>query len=124
MYTGMRESGRELAKSVRVLRLVSPWRKLQSVIWYTIFQILFPSPYRDPNGTPRLLTRHALTTLRLESTDWFLEPEFVIKSIRYKMPIYEIETVWRSRKTGDSKAHLLTGLEFLKNLILYRIGIK
>ncbi len=124
LYKGMRESGRELGKAVRVMRLVSKWRRMQSIIWYSIFQILFPSPYRDPNGTPRLLTRHARDVLKLESRDWFLEPEFVIKSLRHKIPIYEVETVWRSRKSGDSKAHLFTGMEFLKNLILYRIGMK
>jgi len=124
LYRKMHETGCELAKAVRVVRHESPWRIFQSGIYHRIFQLLFWTPYRDINGTPRLLTRQAYVKLNLQSHDWFLEPEFVIKALRLKMPICEVETVWNSRRSGSTRAHILTGLEFLKNMILYRIGVK
>jgi len=124
LYKGMQTSGKQISKAVRAVRHESPWRKVQGRIWYVLFQLLYWSPYRDVNATPKLLTRHAADILKLDSHDWFLDPELVIKALRYRIPICEFETVWRSRKSGSTRAHLLTGLEFLKNLILYRIGAK
>ncbi len=124
IYRDMKAKGYELGKAVRVVRHESPWRKVQGRIWYSIFQFLFWSPYRDVNATPKLLTRRAADVLKLDSHDWFLDPELVIKALRHKIPICEVETVWRSRKSGSTRAHLLTGLEFLKNLLLYRVGLK
>lgn len=124
LYRAMREQKCELAKAIRRERHESPWRIVQGKIWYGIFQLLFWSPYRDVNATPKLMTRRAAEILKLDSRDWFLDPEFVIKAIRHKLHICELETIWRSRRSGSTRAHLLTGLEFLKNLILYRIGIR
>lgn len=124
LYREMKAKGCEISKAVRVVRHESPWRKVQGRIWFTIFRTLFPSPYRDVNATPKLLTRRVAGILKFDSHDWFLDPELVIKAIRHHIPICEVETVWRSRKSGSTRAHLFTGLEFLKNLILYRIGVK
>ena len=124
LYRGMKEKGLPLAKAIRKIRHESVFRLIQSTTYYVIFQLLFRSPYRDINGTPRLMTRVAAQKLQLSSRDWFLEPEFVIKSLRLKMPIYEVETVWHSRQSGFTRARLWTGLEFLKNMILYRLGFK
>ena len=124
LYRGMREGNYPLAKAVRKIRHESAFRHFQSNTYYLIFQTLFRSPYRDVNGTPRLMTREAAAKLQLSSRDWFLEPEFVIKSLRHKMPMYEVETVWHSRASGLTRARLWTGLEFLKNMIIYRLGFK
>lgn len=124
LYRAMREQKCGLAKAIRRERHESPWRIVQGKIWYGIFQLLFWSPYRDVNATPKLMTRRAAEILKLDSRDWFLDPEFVIKAIRHKLYICELETVWRSRRSGSTRAHLLTGLEFLKNLILFRIGLR
>lgn len=124
LYREMKEKGYEAGKAVRIVRYESPWRKVQGRIWFTIFRLLFPSPYRDVNATPKLLTRRVADILKLDSHDWFLDPELVIKALRHDIPMCEVETVWRSRKSGSTRAHLLTGLEFLKNLLLYRFGLK
>lgn len=124
LYRAMREQNCELAKAVRKERHESPWRIVQGKIWYGIFQLLFWSPYRDVNATPKLMSRAAAAVLKLDSRDWFLDPEFVIKALRHDLRICEVETVWRSRRSGSTRAHLLTGLEFLKNLILFRIGLR
>jgi len=124
LYRGMKEGGFQLAKAVRKIRHESVFRLIQSTTYYLIFQTLFRSPYRDINGTPRLMTREAAEKLQLSSRDWFLEPEFVIKSLRLKMPIYEVETIWHSRVSGFTRARLWTGLEFLKNMVIYWLGIK
>lgn len=124
LYRTMQERKCELGKAIRKERHESPWRIVQGRIWYGIFQLLFWSPYRDVNATPKLMTRRAALILKLDSRDWFLDPEFVIKALRNNLRICEIETIWRSRKSGSTRAHFLTGVEFLKNLILYRIGVR
>jgi len=125
LFHKMRAEHRELGKAVRVVSFEPRIRKILSRAYYIIFQILFWSPYRDMNGTPKLLTRNALEKFSLESRDWFIDPEFVIKALRYRMPIVEIETTWHVRKSGGTKARLLlAGLEFFKNMLVYRFRIK
>ena len=125
LYQRMRAEDRELGKAVRVLSFEPRIRKMLSAAYYAIFQILFWIPYRDMYGTPKLLTRNALEKFSLESRDWFIDPEFVIKALRHKMPILEIETTWHVRKSGGTKARLfLAGLEFFKNMLLYRFRLK
>lgn len=124
LYQTMRAQKCELAKAIRRERHESPWRIVQGKIWYGIFQLLFWSPYRDVNATPKLMTRRAAEILKLDSRDWFLDPEFVIRALRNKIQICEVETVWRSRRSGSTRAHLFTGLEFLKNLIIFRLGLR
>ena len=125
LYKKMHKESCELGKAVRITSSESTTRKILSFIYFRIFQMLFFVSYRDPNGTPKLMTRSAMQKLSLSSKDWFLDPEFVIKGIRNKMPIIEVETVWRSRKSGATKARLIfAGFEFLKNMLLYRFGFK
>ena len=124
LYRGMKEGNYPLAKAIRKIRHESIFRFIQSSIYYLIFQTLFRSPYKDINGTPRLMTREAAQKLHLSSRDWFLEPEFIIKSLRLRMPIYQVETIWHSRASGFTRARLWTGLEFFKNMIIYRLGLK
>lgn len=125
LYKKMQKEGCELGKAVRITSSESVTRKILSFIYFRIFQLLFLASYRDPNGTPKLMTRAAMRKLSLASKDWFLDPEFVIKGIRNKMPIAEIETTWRSRKSGTTKARLIfAGFEFFKNMLLYRFGSK
>lgn len=125
LFHQMHTEHRELGKAVRVVSS-EPWiRKILSALYYAIFQILFWSPYRDINGTPKLLTRNAMEKLSLESRDWFIDPEFVIKALRHQMVISEIETTWHIRKSGGTKARLfLAGLEFFKNMLAYRFRLK
>ena len=121
----VRAEHRELGKAVRVVSFEPRIRKILSAAYYAIFQVLFWSPYRDMNGTPKLLTRNALKKFSLESRDWFLDPEFVIKALRNRMPIVEIETTWHVRKSGGTKARLfLAGIEFFKNMLIYRFWLK
>lgn len=125
LFHKMRSEHRELGKAVRVVSFEPRIRKILSALYYAIFQVLFWSPYRDMNGTPKLLTRNAMEKFSLESQDWFIDPEFVIKALRYRMPITEIETTWHVRKSGGTKARLfLAGLEFFKNMLIYRFRLK
>jgi len=120
----MREESNQLGMAVRAVRNESKLRKIQTAIYYVLFQAMFHTPYKDINGTPRLMSRRAAEILKLQSHDWFLEPEFVIKSMRYKLPISVIETVWEARRSGMSRGRPWTGLEFFKNMIVYRVGLK
>ena len=124
LYKKMRSESCELGMAVRVERRESRWRKIQGGLYFYIFKLLFWNPYRDINGTPKMLTQKAMSALNLQSRDWFLEPEFVIKAMRLGMSICEIDIIWNSRRSGFTRAHLLTGLELLREMILYRVGFK
>lgn len=124
LYRRMESGEYAMAKAVRIERDESRWRRLQSRAYNWLFRVLFGIPYRDINGTPKLLKREACEESRLVSKDWFLDPESVIKIVRRKLPLAEEEIHWNHRAGGASKVHLFTSLEFLRNMVLYRLYLK
>jgi len=124
LYSKMMEEGKELGKAVRIVRSDGHFRAIQTRIYNGIFSALFLTRYSDVNAKPKLLTRSAAETLALCSRDYFLDPEFVIKALRMRMSITEVETTWRERQSGSTRIHALAGLSFLRSMLAYRFGIR
>ena len=110
----------DFCKSVRVERKESFFRVLQSFVYNFIFRMLFGGRYRDINGTPKIFRRNFYERLNLISRDWFLDPEIMIKAMKMDTKIGEVEIIWDTRKGGPSHVSLLTALEFVKNMFLYK----
>lgn len=124
LYKEMCEKGLELGKAVRVVRPEALGRRIQTKVYNILFRIFFLTSYTDMNAKPKLLTRRAVDILQLQSHDFFLDPEFVIKALRNHMPICEVPTVWRERQSGRTRIHVLAALQFLKSMVVYRLGLK
>lgn len=123
VYQGL-TAGVAMAKPKRIMRTDSAWRRAQSGIYNVLFRILFAVPYSDINGPPKFITKEAFERIQPKQTDWFLDAECIIKLARLHMPIAEVTVEWNSRSAGASKIRLLTILEFLKNMVQYRLRIK
>jgi len=117
-------AGNAFAKPVRVMRDETILRRVQSAIFNGLFRLLFGVSWRDINAAPKLMTREAYEKLQLTHKDWFLDAEALIKLKRMHLPVGEQEVAWQARKGGSSKIHALTSLEFLKNMVLYRLGVR
>ena len=122
VYKLMVDNGYDLAKTVRVVRSDGFYRLIISRVYNILFKCLFPGiNARDMNSKPKIMTREFYQNLNLQSDDWFIDAEIMIKARSLKMKIGEIETTFHSIDSRPSFVKPLAILEFLINLIGYRI---
>lgn len=122
VYNLMIEKEYELVKTVRIKRSDGYYRMFISTVYNLLFKIMFPGiSARDMNSKPKIITRELYQKMNLESDGWFVDAEIMIRARRLKIEIGEIETAFRSIDTRPSFVKPLAILEFLANLIWYRI---
>ena len=122
VYNLMVEKGYDLVKTVRIKRSDGFYRMFISTVYNLLFKIIFPGiNARDMNSKPKIITRELYQRMNLESNGWFVDAEIMIRARRLKIEIGEIETAFHSIDTRPSFVKPLAILEFLANLIWYRI---
>ena len=73
------------------------------------------------NSKPKIMTREFYEKISLESNGWFIDAEIMILARRLGVKIGETETVFHSMDTRPSFVKPLSILEFLANLLTFRI---
>ena len=73
------------------------------------------------NSKPKIMTREFYEIISLESNGWFIDAEIMILARRLGIKIGETETVFHSMDTRPSFVKPLSILEFLANLLAFRI---
>jgi glycosyltransferase involved in cell wall biosynthesis len=117
-----RES-RTLTKVRRRFRQDSWKRKIVSIIYNVLMQAIYGwLGAIDINGSPKIFSRRTFEAMDLVSTDWFLDPEIIIKAKYLNIRIIEVDVEGLLRKGGASNVTTGTCLEFLKNIARYRFS--
>lgn len=112
-----------LAKALRRSRQDGWIRYVVSVGFNTIMRIVFPRVQSfDINGNPKIMPADILRKMELESQDWFLEAEVMLKAWRLGLPVCELSVHGLKREAGDSSVSVATALEFVRNIFVYRFG--
>jgi len=124
VFESLRAGNAGFAKGVRVIRQENRFRRIQSMFFNMLFRLLFGSYATDVNAKPKLMRRNAYERMDLTYQDWFIDAELVIQMKRNSIPIIEIPIEWHRRKEGRSNVRLLTVIEFLWNMLLYRLGLR
>ena len=110
-----------LGKVRRRFRMDGPMRKVISILYNGLVWMLFPGLGSiDVNGTPKILHRDVLARMQLESKQWFLDPEIMIKAYYMKVRVLEMNAFARMRGTGLSHVRANTCWEFFRQLLKYR----
>ena len=122
MYREMRSSGADVMKGRRVTRLDGRYRRLLTSVYNFLFQLLFrTSDLADINGKPKGLTRGAYERLKpLESDDWFIDAEIVIRAQRQDLAIRELPVTFRENEQRSSFVRPGAIWEFVVNMLRYR----
>ena len=123
-YQQARDAGGPvLAKVRRRFRQDSWRRKLVSSLYNFGMQFLFGWLHSiDLNASPKVFPRVALASLRLESKDWFLDPELMLKAKPLGLTILERDVEGLPRAGGKSNVRYSTCLQFANNILRYRFG--
>lgn len=115
--------GNVLGKVRRRFRMDGLRRKIVSVLYNAFVRVLWPRLGSiDVNGMPKMLHRNVLAAMQLESKDWFLDPEMVIKAHYLGVRILEMNVFARMRSHGLSHVRASACIEFAVHLLRYRFG--
>jgi glycosyltransferase involved in cell wall biosynthesis len=124
MFTELRANNLSFYKAVRMRRLDDGIvRATVSFVYNTLFKVFFGLRSHDLNATPKVFTREFLTAARLESKDWFIDAEMVIKAEKLGYAFGETTIEYLSRLKGKSTVRPHHVCEFLRNMIKWRSRI-
>lgn len=113
-----------MVKVRRRFRMDGIVRKVVSIIYNIMMFMLFGNLGSiDINGNPKILPIEYLKRMNLNSKDWFLDAEMMLKAKRLKLNVYEMNVMAQMREGGKSNVHGSTIKEFLLNLYKYRFNI-
>ena len=112
----------DLVKTYRIERHDGFYRGFISKVYNIIFNIFFPGMNnKDANSKPKVISRAAYEQMQLSSNDWFIDAEIMINVRRLKLKFEEIPVVFSELKGRTSFVKVAAILEFMRNLIIYRI---
>jgi len=114
--------GRVLAKVRRRFRMDGLFRKLVSVSYNLFFRALWPRiTSLDINGSPKILPRHDFEDMDLQSKDWILDPEIMVKARQRGLRVMEVNVFARMRGAGTSHVRATTCWSFFYRLLRMRL---
>jgi len=112
-----------LAKVRRRFRMDGLRRKLVSVAYNLFVLALWPRiGSLDINGSPKILHRDVLRALDLQSKEWFLDAELMVKAHYLDVRVMEFNVFSRMRGAGISHVRASTCWEFFSKLLGFRFG--
>jgi len=115
--------GMVIGKVRRRFRMDGLARKVVSVAYNLFVWILWPKLGSiDINGSPKIVHRGVLEQLDLESKQWFLDPEMLVKAHSIGVRVLEMNVFARMRGNGLSHVRSSTCLEFAVNLLRFKFG--
>ena len=125
VYKKLKDEGLDLVKTFRTQRGDGFYRKMISVAYNIIFNVLFPRlNCRDINSKPKIMTREVYNRMELNSNGWFIDAEIMIQAGKMNLKIGEIPTIFHEINYRPSFVKFRSVLEFFVNLIWYRLFSK
>lgn len=116
-------SPRCLGKVRRRFRMDGFVRKIVSIFYNAFVWILWPKLGSiDINGSPKIIPREVLLAMDLQSKQWFLDPELMVKAHHMGVRVLEMNVFARMRGNGLSHVRGSTAWEFFTKLLGLRFG--
>lgn len=115
--------GKVLAKVRRRFRMDGLRRKGISVAYNLLVRLLWPGLRSiDINGSPRIFPRTLVPVLQLESKNWLLDLEIMLKAHYMGLQILEFNVFGRMRGNGLSHIRIGACWEFFRKVLWYRFS--
>lgn len=110
----------DLVKTYRVQREDGVYRKLISRIYNGLFRRLFKTNFHDVNSKPKIILRSKYQMLHLQSDDWFVDAEMMIRAQEIGLKIGEIPIHFYAISDRSSFVKPKAVYEFISNMFRYR----
>jgi glycosyltransferase involved in cell wall biosynthesis len=116
-------NGRLLGKVRRRFRMDGLVRKIVSIAYNGFVWMLWPRLGSiDINGSPKILHRDVVAAMDLQSKQWFLDPEIMVKAHYLGVRVLEMNVFARMRSNGLSHVRASTCFEFFSGLLRFKFG--
>ena len=112
--------GYEMAKACRIERQDGYRRRVISKS-YSFAMKFLGAKSNDVNGCPKLFRTEFYRSLSIESKDWFIDAESILKAEKKGATIYQEPVIMEPRSFGESKVKNKTIVEFAKNIALWKM---
>jgi len=123
-YHRLRTVGAPIVKGRRYLREDGSVRTVVSLGFNALFWLLFRTRgLWDVNGRPKGMTREAYEQLDLQTDDWFTDAELLLKARRLGLEVHEFGVRFLGNPARASFVGPATVWEFLRNMVLARLGL-
>lgn len=110
----------DLAKTYRVVRGDGLYRLVISTVFNSLFGLLFGTKFRDVNSKPKIIRGSILKSMKLESDDWFIDAEIMIKAHQMNLKVIELPIHFVENEVRASFIKFNAIWEFLKNLYYFK----
>jgi len=120
-YKKLEKSGLDFCKGVRVGREDGLIRNLLSISYTFFVNLLFFTDIEDINSKPKIMKRECYNKLNLNSKDWFIDSEIMLKIKKNGFKYDEIPLISKKRSEGKSSLGFGAIIQFLKNILVFRI---
>ena len=122
VYQALMSGGFDMAKTYRITRGDGILRLIISLIFNIFLKLLFPKvKVKDANSKPKIFTREAYEKIHLANNRWFIDAEIIIQASYFNLKIVEVPTVFHANRHRASFVRFGAIVEFLIDLIRYRI---
>jgi glycosyltransferase involved in cell wall biosynthesis len=112
-----------LFKVRRRFRLEGAMRRVVSGLYNLSANVLFGElGTMDLNANPKIMHRSFYEAMQLNSKDWFLDAEVMIKAKSLGLPVFELNVFSQMRSEGRSNVKPTTCYEFVMNMLRYRLS--
>ncbi len=123
-YEALEKTDVDVVKPRRIRREDNFLRTCLVQVFNLLVKITFMLPGWDVDGPPKMMKRDFLNKLELQSNDFFIDAEMMIKTKYLGGTVAEIPVGWRERKRGTpfiANALMRTSWQYFKNLVWWRI---
>lgn len=123
VYEKIKNENLDLVKTFRVKRHDGLYRWILTKGYNFIFRMMFPGiNSRDVNSKPKIMTRESYDRMHLQSTDWFIDAEIMIRVKRLKLKMAEVSVTFLPNNKRKSFVRICAIFEFMVNMIRYRFN--
>jgi dolichol-phosphate mannosyltransferase len=113
-----------LYKAVRGHRIRDGLKRVIISFFYnSLFKLMFFVRSHDLNATPKVFTRDFYERAHLQSKDWFIDAEIVLKAEGLHYEVGEMEIEYLPRLKGTSNVRFRHIVEFLRNMLQWRLRL-
>jgi glycosyltransferase involved in cell wall biosynthesis len=120
VFKRLKEKNLDVCKIKRIKRGDGILRKIQSKFYNYLLDLIFAIKTDDINGCPKIMKKEVYKNLNLQSKDWFIDTELMIKLHKRNCKIDEIPVIFKKREKGKSNIKITTIFEFIRNLLKYK----
>jgi len=124
LFEKIKKNNADVGKGIRNKNESDILKAIASYGYDILFFLLFFKFIRQVNANPKIMRRSCYKKMNLNSKEWFIDSEIIIKALKNNYKIVDQPVSYTPRQTGESHIKLIdlfpVIVKYFKNIIIYR----